>query len=288
MDILINVVLPLSLAVIMFSLGLGLRFADFGRVLTMPRAVGLGLLLQMIGLPLVAFALVTLWKLPPELSFGVMLLSFCPGGVTSNILAKLGGGTVALSITLTAITSLLSVLSVPILCAWAATHFLGESGVSVDTTHIAIAMFVITALPVLLGLLVNQFAHGFASKVEPSVSKLAAALFVIIVIAALAANWGIFTGAIGTVGPLLIVMNLLLLGIGIAVGHLLGLSGADAIAIAVEMGVQNASLGITVAGLIGGVAGIGALGVPAAVYGITMYLVTLPVLALLRARPRAG
>ena len=111
---LIDVALPLSLAIIMFSLGFGLTFADFGRVLTMPRAVIVGVAMQVIAVPAVAFLLVSFTSLPPAMAFGVMLLSFCPGGVTSNILTKLAGGTVALSITLTAVVSLLSVLTTDI------------------------------------------------------------------------------------------------------------------------------------------------------------------------------
>ena len=114
---LVTVALPVSLALIMFSLGFGLTFADFGRVFRMPRAVLTGMVLQVVGVPLVALVLLMLVDLPPAIAFGVMLLSFCPGGVTSNILTRLAGGTVALSITLTAVVSLLSVVTVPALVA---------------------------------------------------------------------------------------------------------------------------------------------------------------------------
>lgn len=279
---LVDVGLPLSLAIIMFSLGLGLTFADFGRVLAMPRAVLTGLVMQMAAVPLAAFALLFLFDLPPALAFGVMLLAFCPGGVTSNILTKLGGGNVALSITLTGVVSLLSVITVPLLTGWAATRFLGAAAPELNVTGIAMAMFAITAVPVLIGLLTRFVAPEGVARIEPVFSAVALILFVVIVIAALASNWALFVDNIATLGPLLVLLNIGLLLVGMAVARLLGLSGGDALCISVEMGVQNAALGITVAGLVAQSAGISEYAVPAGVYGITMYLVTLPAIWVMR------
>lgn len=281
---LIEIILPLSLAFIMFSLGLGLTFADFARILTMPKAVLTGMLGQILLLPALAYALVTAFGLTGGLAFGIMLLSFCPGGVTSNILTKLGGGTVALSITLTAIVSLLSVLTVPLLTGWAANTFLGEAAPEINVTSIAVAMFLITALPVLLGLLFRHFLPKPARHIDRVVSLIAALLFAIIVLAALLTNWDLFLAHAPKLGPVLIALNLLLLLVGVALAKLMGLTGPDALCIAVEMGVQNATLGITVAGLIAGAAGIHDYAIPSAVYGILMYLVTLPVIFALKAR----
>ncbi|WP_127114852.1 bile acid:sodium symporter family protein [Shimia sediminis] len=280
---LIDVALPLSLAFIMFSLGFGLTFADFGRVLAMPRAALTGMVLQVIAVPLVAFGLLKLVNLPPALAFGVMILAFCPGGVTSNILTKLAGGNVALSITLTAIVSLLSVVTVPILVDWAAGAFLGEAAVQINVTGIAISMFAITAVPVLIGLLLRFVAKGFAERTESVISTIAVVLFVVIVIAALATNWQMFIDNIGRLGPLLIGMNALLLILGVLIARGVGLSGGDGLCISVEMGVQNAALGITVAGLVAKTGGIPEFAVPAALYGITMYVVTIPGMFVLRA-----
>ena len=280
---LIDVVLPLTLAFIMFSLGYGLTVADFSRVFRMPRAVLAGLSLQIIGVPLVAFVSLMLFDLPPALAFGVMLLSFCPGGVTSNILTKLAGGTVALSITLTAFASLLSVVTVPLLVAWAANRFLGGQAPEVDVTSIAISMFAITVVPVLLGVGLRHVAPAFAERAETNVSRLAVVFFVVIVAAALATNWGLFTAHVGSLGPLLIGINAVLLVLGVLAARGLGLSGGDGICISIEMGVQNAALGIAVAGLVAQTGGIPEYAVPAGLYGITMYLVTIPGMFLLRA-----
>lgn len=279
---LLDIALPLSLAFIMFSLGYGLTFADFGRVLAMPRSAFLGIVLQVVIVPLVAVLLLQIIDLPPAMAFGVMILAFCPGGVTSNILTKLAGGTVALSITLTAVVSLLSVLTVPVLVAWAATTFLGDLAGDINVTAIGMSMFAITAVPVLLGLLLRFLAEDFALRTEAMISRVALVLFVVIVVAALATNWALFVANIGHLGPLLVLMNAVLLVLGMGIARLFGLAGADGICISIEMGVQNAALGITVAGLVAQVGGIPEFAVPAAVYGITMYIVTIPGIFLLR------
>ncbi|MGR3679139.1 MAG: bile acid:sodium symporter family protein [Paracoccaceae bacterium] len=279
---LIDVALPLSLAVIMFSLGYGLTFADFGRVFTMPKAVLSGVVLQIIVVPAVAFVALMLVDLPPALAFGVMLLSFCPGGVTSNLLTKLAGGTVALSITLTAVVSLLSVLTVPALVSWAAMRHLGDAAPQIDVTSLSVSMFAITVVPVILGLLVRFFARSFAERTERQVSIVALVLFVVIVAAALATNWDLFTSNVGKLGPILIGLNATLLVLGVFAARTLGLSKGDGLCISVEMGVQNATVGITVAGLVAGAGGIPEYAIPAAVYGITMYIVTIPGMFVLR------
>lgn len=279
---LIDVALPISLAVIMFSLGIGLTFADFGRVARMPWAVFVGIVLQVAGIPALAYLLLQVIGLPPALAFGVMILSFSPGGVTSNMLTKLAGGSVALSITLTAVVSLLSVLTVPVLVAWAASTFLAEAAPAIDVTGIAVAMFLITALPVFLGLLLRHFAERFAIRAEPVLSVIATILFVVIVLAALATNWTQFTESLPTLGPILVALNILALLMGILVARGLGLTGADATCISIELGVQNATLGITVGGLVAIGTGLSEFVLPSAVYGIMMYVVTLPAIALMR------
>ncbi|MDU8925988.1 bile acid:sodium symporter [Alisedimentitalea sp. MJ-SS2] len=273
---LVDVGLPLSLAIIMFSLGLGLTFADFGRVLSMPRAVVTGMVMQMAALPLVAFALLVAFDMPPAIAFGVMLLAFCPGGISSSILTRLGGGNVALSITLTGVVSLFSAFTVPFLTAWAAARFLGTAAPELNVTGIAMVMFALTFVPVMIGVLFRFVAPEIADRIDGGVFKLATVLFILVVVGALASNWALFMDNIARLGPLLMLLNLVLLVLGVLVSKLLGLTGGDALCISVEMGVQNAALGITVAGLVAHSAGISEFAVPAGVYGITMYVVTLP------------
>ncbi len=285
MGILISVFLPLALAFIMFSLGLSLTVDDFKRVLVRPFAFLIGAINQMLLLPLVAFVLAVSFSLPPELAVGLMILSFCPGGVTSNIMAKLAKGDVALSVSLTAVISLASIITVPILVAWAVQRFMGADAPPVTITGLAVSMFLITTLPVVIGLTVRHFASEFANRTMPVLTKMATVLFVVIVVAALASNWSVFIDNLPVLAPALISLNILLLAIGFVVPRLLGLSSAEVKTIMVETGVQNSTVGITLGAIVGAqAAGFSAYALPAAVYGITMYVVSLPIIMALRNR----
>lgn len=288
MDILIDVVLPLSLAFIMLSLGLGLTIADFTRVLSFPKAFLIGFAGQLLLLPVVAYLMVTVFGPRPEIAVGVMILALCPGGVTSNVLTRIAQGSVALSVTLTAVMSLLSVLTLPLLVAWSAQHFMGTQAPQINVTSLAVAMFLITTVPVALGVLVRHLAPRLADRIEPFAARAAVLLFVLIVIAALAANWDLFARQLPVIGPLLIVFNLILIALGLLAARLASLSEGEGRAVALEMGVQNGTLGITVAGLIAGSAGIPTLAFPSALYGITMYLCALPAILWMRRRPLMG
>lgn len=157
-----------------------------------------------------------------------MLLSFCPGGVTSNILSKLAKADVALSVSLTAVISLLSMVTVPILAAWSIAHFMGDEAPEVSITGLAVALFLITTLPVGIGVGVRNFATGFANRVEPGLSTLATVLFVLIVAAALAGNWQLFVDNLGIMGAGLISLNIALLFIGLGLARISNLSRMSA------------------------------------------------------------
>lgn len=283
MDILLTVVLPLALAFIMFSLGVGLTGADFRRVLERPIAFLVGALNQIFLLPLVAFACILAFGVTGEMAVGVMILAACPGGVTSNIIAKMARGDVALSVSLTAVISLACVVTVPLILTFAADHFLGTDAPEIDITTTALTMFALTVIPILLGLGVRRMAPGPVARAEPVLSAIATILFAVIVIAAIAANWRIFVENVALLGPLLLTLLALLTGIGFVVPRLLGRSRLEAKTVSIETGVQNGTLGIAVAGLI--VAGgsiISPYALPSAVYGVFMYLIILPVLLIYR------
>ena len=285
MDLLINVGLPVSLAIIMLSLGIGLEAADFRRVLSRRYPFAIGALSQVVLLPVTAFAVVKLFALPPAIAVGFMLLSFCPGGVTSNILSRLARGDVALSVSLTAVISLLSIVTVPVLAAWSISHFMAEDAPEVSISGLAIAMFLITTLPVAIGVGLRHFATGFADWVEPALAKTATILFILIVIAALAGNWQLFIDNLGIMGAGLVTLNLALLLIGLGLARAASLSWNESKTISIETGIQNSTLGITLAALITGTeSGFSPLALPSAVYGITMYFVALPFLVWFRNR----
>ncbi|SDW65976.1 bile acid:Na+ symporter, BASS family [Ruegeria halocynthiae] len=285
MDLLINIGLPLSLAIIMLSLGIGLEAADFRRVLTRGYPFAIGAISQVVLVPLAAFLTVKLFGLPAEIAVGVMLLSFCPGGVTSNILAKFAKGDVALSVSLTAVISLLSIVTVPILAAWSIDYFMGEAAPEISIGDLATALFLITTLPVAIGVSIRHFARGFAVRIDNALSALASILFVLIVLAALAGNWQFFIENLGSIGVALITLNIALLLIGLGLARIARLTWDEAKTISVETGIQNSAMGITLAALITGTTtGFSPLAVPAAVYGITMYVVVTPFIFWFRSR----
>ena len=275
---LVKVALPLILAFIMFSLGLGLRGADFTRVVKFPMAFGTGLFNQLILLPIIAFAIVMAFQISAELAVSVMILSFCPGGVTSNVLTRLANGNTPLSISLTAVTSLLSIVTVPLLVTLSVKHFMGVEGPQVNVTALGIKMFLLTAVPVGLGMLLTANTPGVVEKISKTISRIALVLFVLIIIAALAANRAVFFSNLPVLGPALILLNLVMLGLGLVSSKLLKLDTKDATTISLESGVQNGTLGIAVGAMIAASASesLPPTTIASAVYGITMYFVSLP------------
>lgn len=285
MEILVDVFLPLSLAIIMLSLGIGLTPADFKRVIERGWAFGIGAMCQLLLIPIFAFVIIQVFGFSGAIAAGIMLLAFCPGGVTTNMMARLANGDVALSVSLTALISLLSIVTVPILVGWAVTHFMGASAPEFSVTSIAIAMFLITTLPVSIGMVIRHFAPGFADKAEPKLYVLAAVLFVVIVLAAIATNWALFVANFTALGPALAVLSIAAMFAGLMIAGLFGLSWAEQKTVAVEVGLQNGTLGITLAPIIAGVAtGIPEIGLPSAIYSIIMYLTGIPIVLWLRGR----
>ena len=274
----VKVLLPLILAFIMFSLGLGLKGHDFSRVLKFPVAFGVGLANQIVLLPLVALGLAYAFGLESIFAVGLMILAMCPGGVTSNILTKIAGGNAPLSISLTAITSLLSILTVPLLVAFSVNHFMGKDAPPVDVTRLGLTMFLITAVPVMIGMAFTAKSPTLVEKIAPVVSRTAVALFVLIIVAALAKNWETFSSNLGTLGPVAVLLNIVMLILGLGSAKILKLDHRNATTISIESGVQNGTLAIAVGTIVVAVEGkvLPPVTVPAAVYSITMYLVCVP------------
>ena len=289
MDTVIDIFLPLSLAFIMFTLGLGLVLDDFRQVFQQPVGFILGAGGQLIVLPIVALILIWLFglaKLESEtyakgaLAVGFMILALSPGGVTSNLLTKLAKGDVALSVSLTAIISLVVVITVPLLLGPIMRAYMGAAAPEFSIVSTALSMFLIVAVPVGIGVAVRRFAADFALGSHSLMSTIATVLFVIIVVGALAASWDVFIENLARLGPALIALNILMLLIGYGLARGEKLSGPVATSISIETGIQNATIGVTVGGLIAGQATgdetFSAFAIASGVYGITMYLVSLP------------
>lgn len=279
MGIVTDVILPLALAFIMFALGLGLTFDDFARVARQPKDFLVGALSQIILLPVVAFALVSVWDLPPELALGVMIIAAAPGGVTSNILTSFARGDVALSISLTAVISLVSVVTIPAVIVFSYGQLLGGEAGEVSVTGTAVSVFVIVTVPALLGLAARRYAQGFALRFEPVARRVSAVLFVLVLAGAIFQERGNIIEYFAQAGLVTLVLNVAMMVLAYLLAVVFASGARQRIAISIECGLQNGTLAIAVATLLFG----GGLAVvPAATYSLIMFATALIFIAFLR------
>ena len=273
----IDIFLPLSLVFIMFTLGIGLTVQNFQNIINQPKALILGLINQMVILPLIAFIILLIIKLPSEMAVGMMILACCPGGVTSNMLTRIAKGDTALSISYTAIVSIITVITLPIIVGFSMQYFMGSNAPSINIFSLGLTMFCITTVPVSIGLYINTKYHDFSVSFLPIANKISTILFIVIIIGALTSEWEIFINNLNLLGPAVLSLIFLMLLIGYCSATLFGLNKEKSITIAIESGIQNATVGITIGNLIlNQGAGLSILSLPSGVYGILMYLVCLP------------
>ena len=280
MNVVTDVILPLALAFIMFALGLGLTGSDFLRVIKQPRDFFVGTISQIILLPIIAFILVKLWPISPELAIGVMIIAAAPGGVTSNILTSFSKGDVALSISLTAIISLLSVITVPLIIL-TSVKLIDNSNLvlNISLTSMAISMFLIVTVPVVIGMIFRKFASNAAIKFEPIAKKVSAALFVIVLLGAILAEKDNITNYFAQAGLITLVLNLVMMIVAYYVAQLLASGIKQKKCITIECGLQNGTLAIFVAtSIFGG----GLYVIPAATYSLIMFATSLIFVYLVR------
>lgn len=273
MNFVTDVILPLALAFIMFTLGLGLSISDFSNVFKKPKNFLVGLVSQLIFLPIVGLVLVIIWPLPIEIAIGVMLIAAAPGGVTSNILTFFAKGDVALSVSLTAVMSLLSAVSVPIVLA-ISIGLIGDSSLpeSISLTGIALSMFLIVTLPVLLGMGVRSFLNSLTLKIEKSARFISTLLFVLVLLGAILAERENVVSYFAQTGLVVLTLNILMMLIAFYWSGFFGTGISQKKAIAIECGLQNGTLAIFVGtSVFGG----GLFIIPAATYSLIMYLTSL-------------
>ena len=273
MNFVTDVILPLALAFIMFTLGLGLSISDFSNVFKKPKNFLIGLISQLIFLPIVGLILVVVWPLPIEIAIGVMLIAAAPGGVTSNILTFFARGDVALSVSLTAVMSLLSAISVPIVLA-ISIGLIGDSSLpeSISLTGIALSMFLIVTLPVLLGMGVRSFLNSLTLKIEKSARFISTLLFVLVLLGAILAERENVVSYFAQTGLVVLTLNILMMLIAFYWSGFFGTGMSQKKAIAIECGLQNGTLAIFVGTT---VFGGGLYIIPAATYSLIMYLTSL-------------
>ena len=271
MGIITDVFLPLALAFIMFALGLGLAGADFLRVTKQPKDFFVGAISQIILLPVIAFILVKIWPISPELAIGVMIIAAAPGGVTSNILTSFAKGDVALSVSFTAIISLISVVTVPIIVINSAEYF-GADVQNISVIAKAILMFMLVTVPLIIGMLLKKFVPNFVLKFEPIAKKISIALFVLVLLGAIAKNREHVIDYFAQAGLVTFVLNLAMMIVAYFIAHLLIAGPAQKKCITIECGLQNGTLAIFVANeFFGG----GIYVIPAATYSLIMFATSL-------------
>jgi len=270
----VTVILSLALAFIMFALGLGLAGSDFLRVVKQPRDFFVGALSQIVLLPVIAFMLVKIWPIAPELAIGVMIIAAAPGGVTSNILTAFAKGDVALSISLTAVISLLCVITVPFIVFKSASLLTGSNIIQdVSLIDVARKMFLIVTVPVILGMLFKRFAPEMASKLEPIAKKISTGLFVLVLLGAIAKQRENIIPYFAQAGLITLTLNLIMMLVAYYLAQLLASGVQQKKCITIECGLQNGTLAIVVATLIFGEESLEMI--PAATYSLIMFATSL-------------
>ncbi len=264
---------PLALALIMLALGLGLTVQDFLRVAKQPKDFLVGLICQLLLLPFIAFLLLKIFNLPTEIALGVMIIAAAPGGVTSNVLTKFANGDVALSISLTAIISLISIFSVPFI-VFKSADLLKVSEISNEISMIGISMkmFLVVTMPVIIGMLIRKFATNFVTSRSKLIERFSVLLFVIVFAAIWIEEWENILSYIQQAGLITLVLNITMMIIGYYVAKLLASGIEQRKSISLECGLQNGTLAVFVSSqLFNDVTYL----IPTATYAIIMFLTSL-------------
>jgi len=263
-----TILLPLGLAVIMTTLGLSLSPADFRRVLAYPRGVSIGMLNLALISPALAFAIAELYGLEPALAVGLVLLGASPGGTMANMLTHLARGDTALSVTMTAVSSVAAVITVPLFLELSTAHF-GTAGLNqdVDMVGVVARVLAITIVPLSVGMYLRSRSPRRVAEIEPSVKRVALILFVAIVVGAVIAEHDRVFDNLDEVALAAITLNVAAMAISFAIARVARLDDRQSTAIAIELGIHNAVLAIAVGASISTL-----LTIPAAVYSAFMFI----------------
>ena len=266
-----QIFLPISLAIIMFGMGLSLVTDDFVRLFAYPKAVLVGLCNQLLFLPLIGFAIVVLFDLNPTMAIGVIILSVCPGGPTSNLITQVSRGNIGLSVTLTALASLITVFTIPILLSKAIAYFTGDTDVVIQLPILEtmLQILVITVIPISIGMMIRKRREAFALSMEKPMRTASTVLFVIIFLIIIIANKDNLTQAMKEVGLPTLLLNLSTMGLGFVSAKLFGITGKSQISITIESGIQNGTLAFVIATTI---LNNFEMGLPTGAYSIWMFI----------------
>ncbi|MGJ4751781.1 bile acid:sodium symporter family protein [Leptospira kmetyi] len=268
-NLLTTVFLPIALGIIMLGMGMTLTIDDFKRIFVLPKAVITGLTLQLLLLPVTGWLIASVSGLPGELAVGLMLLAICPGGATSNLITHLAKGDVALSITLTAITSCVTVISIPFLLNVSMHHFLGAGQmIELNIPQTILQIFLITVLPVALGMFLNAKKPELSQRFEKTVKILSGVFLVLIIAGAIVRERQNIIPYFIKVGPASLALNLITMTLGFLGATLMKVTQSQRTSITIEVGIQNGTLGITIASTI---LNNPAMAIPSAIYSLIMF-----------------
>jgi len=267
-ELLKSVFLPAALIFIMFGMGMSLKLADFKRVVLAPKAKLLGLACQLLMLPCLAFLIATVLRLPGDLAVGLMLVAACPGGPTSNIISHLSGGDTALSVSLTAVSSVVTVFSIPLVVGASIHHFLGESAVvTLPFLKTVLQLVVVTILPVALGMMVHALRPAWCARMAAPFHVISLAFLVLVIVAAVLREDELGRQFV-LAGPAAAVLNVVSMALGFALAVWFQLSRPQRISISIEVGIQNGTLALAIAL---GMLESARIAMPAVVYSLLMF-----------------
>lgn len=271
-NVITKVLLPVALGIIMLGMGFGLTLRDFKRIFVEPRAVLIGLACQILLLPLVAFALLSVFTLDPALAVGVMIIAACPGGATSNLVANLAKGDVALSISLTAFSSAVTIISIPFVVNLAIEHLTEAAIVPLPVAKTILQVCTITLLPVLLGMGIKARWPDFAARGERGIRIFSGVFLALLILAAILTDRAIIIPSFQQAGPVTLALNLLTMALGFGLALVFGLRPKQRVTLAIEVGIQNGTLGILIATSLLENA---QMAIPPAIYSLIMFMTAL-------------
>lgn len=283
MELLIHFFLPMAVGIIMLSLGLGLTVQDFLRVGSRPKIFVVGLCCQIFLFPVIALFVTAIFQMSGAAAIGLILLASCPAGNMSSLITKYARGDVALSVTLTAINSLLSIFTIPIVLYWASSYFATDDNFILDVNQIFLRTFLLAFVPIVSGVTFHHYVPNFAIVLRKHLAQLALVLLCLIICGAVASNWALFIANLLQLGGALATLFLLATGVNYIIPTLFGFGVHTSKTIAIEIGVQNGAMGILIASLFTPEhAGFNDYALASAVYGTMMYFALAPLVILFR------
>lgn len=270
-ELISKVFLPLSLAIIMLGMGMTLIPPDFTRIIKYPKSILIGLTNQIVFLPIIGFLLAITFNLNPTMAVGLMILASCPGGPTSNLITQVCKGNIALSVTLTATASIISIFTIPFILSYALEYFSSKTDVTIKLPIVdtIIQIMGITVIPISVGMLIRKYKTGFAKRMEKPMGTASTVIFIMVFIAVLAANGQKIIDGMKTAGLVTLALNIGTMGLGYLTGRLFKLNLKSSISITIESGIQNGTLAFVIAtSILNNVE----MGIPTVAYTIWMFI----------------